>query len=102
MEIKLKRSTYFSLLFFGVVITIYFLSYFIDRDLYRKLLSFLSLYLFYPSLLIAVYFSVKSLILASKNNVNQKIKWIVLNSFSIIFALYFVIKMILVVTKVNG
>ncbi|PKV52453.1 hypothetical protein ATE84_4568 [Aquimarina sp. MAR_2010_214] len=100
METKLKRNTYLSLLFFILVILTYLLRDFIDDNYYRKFLSWTTLFIFYPSILLSVFFSIKSFNLIYNNKeLAQKNKWIILNSLSIIFALYFIVKIILVMSK---
>lgn len=100
METKLKKNTYLSLLFLLLVIVTYSLRYFIDDNYYRKLLSNTTLFIFYPSLLLSVYFTINSFrIIYGKREIKHKTKWIVLNSMSLIFALYFIANMIFVLSK---
>ena len=97
METKIKKGTYLSFLFFVIAILIYFVRYFIDGDYYRNLLSYMTLYVFYPSLLISIFLSIRNLgLINSYKELVQKKKWIILNCLSIIFVVYFIIKMILV------
>ncbi len=95
MEIKLKRSTSLSLLFFSISVVIFILPHFIDRNFHRILLSYLTLYLFYPSLLLSAFFSIKSFRLINSNQtLIKRNKWIFLNFFSLAFLVYFGIKLI--------
>lgn len=100
METKLKKSTYLSLLFFLLIIVTYSLRYFIDDNYYRKLLSNITLFVFYPSLLLSILFSINSFrIIYGKKELVGKRKWVILNSLSLVFGLYFITKMILVLSK---
>ena len=100
METKSKKNTYLSLLFFLLVIVTYSLRYLIDENYYRKLLSNTALFVFYPSLLLSVLFSINSFrLIYSKKELVEKIKWVILNSLSLVFALYFMVNMILALSK---
>ncbi|MBS3993968.1 MAG: hypothetical protein KGZ87_09650 [Bacteroidetes bacterium] len=95
MGTNIKKKTYLALLFFIIAIAVYFTPYFVDSDYYRKLLSYLNIYAFYPSLLIAVFVSIRNLALINKTDgLVEKGKWVFLNSLSLIFVIYFVFNMV--------
>lgn len=100
MVIELKKSTYLSLLLLFLVIIIYFLHYFINVNYYRRVLSIITLFIFYPSFLLSIYFSINSFrMIYCRREKKDKTKWIVLNSLSLIFGLYFIVNAILVLSK---
>lgn len=95
METNIKKKTYLALLFFMMAIAVYFTPYFVDSDYYRKFLSYLSIYVFYPSLLIAVFVSIRNLVLINRTKgLVEKGKWRFLNYFSLIFVIYFIFNIV--------
>lgn len=98
---KIKKHTIFSILFLIVALIIFFLKDVIDRDYYRNFLGIMTVYVFYPSVLMSVFFSIKNLTLISADrNIVSKHKWTILNFLSIAFAIFFVIKIVLVMNEV--
>ncbi len=98
---KLKKQTFFSLFFLSIVLVIYFIPNILDRDYYRKILGLITIYVFYPFLFLSVFFSIKNLILINSNKKKiSKRKWIIVNSLSIIFILFFIVKIIWVMLGV--
>ncbi len=99
METKLKKSTFLSLFFFVLSLIIYFIPYILDTDHFRKFLSFLSLYIFYPSLLLSVIFSIRSFMIISNYKLKTDKIYVIINLLSIFFFIYFVIRMFVVLLK---
>jgi len=94
---KINKYTVVSLVFGFLVSLTYCLRFLIDSDIYRKLLSLITLFIFYPSLLISLFFSIKSFYLISKTKqLKNRALFIFFNSLIFIFFIYFMIKMIIV------
>lgn len=99
MENNIHRNTVYSLLFLIVVIFSYFLRLFINNDVYRKLLSIVSIFVFYPSIFLSLLFSLKSMKLGLKTEIRHKSVIIFLNSLIYIFLIFFVLKIIITLIK---
>lgn len=99
---NIKRNTYWATLFLSLVLLIYLLPNFIDRDHYRKTLSYLMVYIFYPSLFISTLISIRNFVLIRRIGNLEINKWVILNSLVLFFFIYYIIKAIIVLTTPVG
>jgi len=99
METKLIKNTYLSLSFFILSLMVYLMPLILDAVHYRRLLSLTTVFMFYPSLLVSVIFSIKNFNRIVGQGNFYKSRWIILiNSLSIVFSIYFFIKMVIVLS----
>ena len=97
MEIKLKKSTYLSLIFLVITLAAYLAHNYLESDYYRRLRGYIVWYVFYPSFFLSIFFSFRSFYIMKQSFLMQK-KWVFLNLLSVIFATCFIIKILYVMT----
>lgn len=76
-----------SFLFFCICLLIYILNELVDKEIYRKELGLINLFIFHPCLILSVIFGVKGIY----NNKNST-QLIIINLFGILFFILYLIK----------
>ena len=94
MEIKIKRITFFSIVFLLLFTAVLLSHFFLDRNLYRNLLSNLTWYIGYPSFIVSVTLSLIGLRKINLIDIKSKNIYIVLNLLSIITFFLFIIRIV--------
>lgn len=99
MENRIRKLTFISLFFLCLVGVVFILYFFINRNVYRRLLSILTWFVAYPSFITSVILSIVNLNRIYSSAIKLKKRFIILNSFSLIVFLLFIAQIIWVNIK---
>lgn len=97
----MKNNVKFSLCFLLLAVSIYLLQIFYYNDYYRQYFTLVNFFLFYPSLILSVYFSLKILFSFFKSKERKNMINLVLSLPSIIFFLYFLFQAFKVIGSIT-
>ncbi len=93
----MKKSVILSLFFFVIAILLYFLQVFCYQDYYRKYFTIINFLIFYPALLLSVFFSLKSILFLIQERTKNRFIFLTLSFPGLIFFLFFICQMIKVI-----